>query len=57
MPLLYGLVEIVVIPIFALTAWRMGWTYASKNENLCVALLGNYQPSSVPSGDDAVLLN
>lgn len=46
-PLLYGLVEIVVIPIFAISAWRLGWTYAPKTENCLVALVKNYQPTAV----------
>jgi hypothetical protein len=45
-PLVYGLVEIVVIPIFALSCWRLGLTYAPPSENVCKALVGNYQPSS-----------
>ena len=32
-PLVYGIVEILVIPVFAITAWRLGWTYAPKSEN------------------------
>ena len=48
-PLLYGLVEIAVIPVFALAAWRLGWTYAPKSENCVVALVGNYQPTSEDS--------
>ena len=45
-PLVYGLVEIVVIPIFALSCWRLGLTYAPPSENVCKAIVGNYQPSS-----------
>ena len=49
-PLVYGIVEILVIPVFAITAWRLGWTYAPKSENCIVALVGNYQPT-VESGN------
>jgi len=45
-PLVYGLVEIVVIPVFALTAWKLGWTYAPPDDNVCAVAVGNYQPSS-----------
>ena len=46
-PLFYGIVEILLIPVFALTAWRIGWTYAPPSENICVALVGNFQPTAV----------
>jgi len=45
-PIAYGLVELTVIPLFALAAWRLGWTYAPRHENICVVLAGNYQPDS-----------
>ena len=45
-PLVYGIVEILVIPVFAMTAWRLGWTYAPKDENIFMVLAGNYQPKS-----------
>ena len=34
-PIFYGLVEIVCVPTFALLAWRLGWTYAPVDENVC----------------------
>ena len=43
-PLLYGMSELVLIPAFALIAWKCGLTYAPATEPLCVALAGNYQP-------------
>ena len=43
-PLVYGLAEVCVIPIFAIAAWRLGWTYAPRDEPPCAALVGNYQP-------------
>jgi len=52
-PLFYGIIEILVIPLFALTAWRVGWTYASPTENICVVLVGNYQPSAVEVAAEA----
>ena len=51
-PLTYGVVEILIIPVFALTAWRLGWTYAPTSENVCVALVGNYQPSADAREED-----
>ena len=52
-PLFYGMIEIMVIPLFALTAWRLGWTYAPKDENVCVVLVGNYQPTTSDELDEA----
>ena len=49
-PLVYGLCELVTIPLFAITAWRLGWTYAPKEENLCKVLVGNYQPGQQGEG-------
>ena len=43
-PLLYGMSELVLIPAFALIAWKCGLTYAPATEPLCVVLAGNYQP-------------
>ena len=45
-PLVYGLFEMIAIPVFALTAWRLGWTYAPRDENVCKVIVGNYQPGS-----------
>jgi predicted Na+-dependent transporter len=45
-PLVYGVVEVVVIPLFALCAWKLGWTYAPASESLCNAIVGNYQPQA-----------
>mmetsp|Transcript_46730 Transcript_46730/g.77348 ORF Transcript_46730/g.77348 Transcript_46730/m.77348 type:complete len:354 (+) Transcript_46730:112-1173(+) len=50
-PVFYGIIEIILIPLLALAAWKLGWTYAPAHENVCVALIGNYQPSkSCPVG-------
>lgn len=45
-PIVYGMAEMAIIPIFALMSWKVGWTYAPRNENLCVVLMGNYQPNA-----------
>jgi len=44
-PIFYGLVEIALIPIFAVAAWRAGWTYAPANENPLIVFVKNYQPA------------
>jgi len=43
-PLFYGLVEALLLPIFLLISWRLGMTYAPKNERIHRVLLKNYQP-------------
>ena len=49
-PIFYGLVEIACVPTFALIAWRLGWTYAPADENVCKVLSKNYQPAFAPDG-------
>ena len=59
-PIVYGMFEILVIPVFALAAWRLGWTYAPANTNVCVAIAGNFQPtqeSLLDSKQEALLDN
>jgi sodium/bile acid cotransporter 2 len=43
-PLYYGVIEILLIAIFALVAWQAGWTYAPRTTNLITCISGNYQP-------------
>ncbi|KAL1507603.1 hypothetical protein AB1Y20_007222 [Prymnesium parvum] len=45
-PLVYGMAEMALIPLFALFAWRAGWTYAPRDENICAVLVKNYQPDA-----------
>jgi len=49
-PIVYGMAEMALIPVFALAAWKLGWTYAPPQENICVCMVGNYQPEA--SGPD-----
>ncbi|KAG8459606.1 hypothetical protein KFE25_000962 [Diacronema lutheri] len=46
-PLYYGIIEIVLIAIFALAAWQLNWTYAPRTDNVLKCVAGNYQPDSV----------
>ena len=50
-PIVYGLVEIILIPAFALSCWKLGLTYAPPEENVCKAIVGNYQPSAADTGE------
>lgn len=43
-PLMYGIMEVFFVVIYAFAAWRLGWTYASPSDNICRVLLDNYQP-------------
>lgn len=51
-PLLYGFVEIVVIAIFVLVAWKVGWTYAPRNINILKCFAGNFQPDVLGKNDE-----
>merc|ERR1712083_2209 len=46
-PLYYGVVEIIVLPVFLLTAWKLGLTYAPPSDLLCKVIAGNYQPKAI----------
>lgn len=43
-PLYYGVVEILIIALFALLAWQADWTYAPRTHNLMKCTFGTYQP-------------
>ena len=45
-PIFYGIVEIICVPVFALTAWKLDWTYAKPNDNICKVLVLNHQPGT-----------
>lgn len=51
-PLYYGVVEIVLIALFALMAWQANWTYAPRTDNLVKCVLRNYQPG-IARGSEA----
>ena len=42
-PLFYGILEAIVIVIYCLWAWKVGWTKAPKDEKLCVILATSYE--------------
>jgi predicted Na+-dependent transporter len=50
-PFVYGIAELCVIPVFGVIAHQMGWTYAPRDENLCVAIGTSYQPSAERESD------
>jgi len=42
-PLFYGICEAVLLAIFCLGAWKVGWTKAPKDENICVVIATSYE--------------
>jgi len=42
-PLYYAFVEVVVLAIFCLWAWKAGWTYAPKDANLFKVIWSTFQ--------------
>jgi predicted Na+-dependent transporter len=42
-PLYYGIVEAVTLAIFCMTCWKIGWTKAPPQENVCVMIATSYE--------------
>jgi len=42
-PLYYGMVEAIGLAIFCIVCWKLGWTKAPTDENLCVVLYNSYE--------------
>ncbi len=42
-PLLYGLVEAGLLGCYCLISWKMGWTKAPRDEQICVVLTKTYE--------------
>jgi len=42
-PLFYGMVEAIILACFCIACWKMGWTKAPADENLCVVLYNSYE--------------
>jgi hypothetical protein len=42
-PLLYGIVEAVVIGLYCVWAWKVGWTKAPPNEKICTVITKSYE--------------
>jgi len=42
-PLLYGIVEAVVLGLYCLIVWKLGWTKAPKEEKICIVLTQTYE--------------
>lgn len=42
-PLFYGVMEAIVLGIYCVVAWKLGWTKAPSNENICVVIGKSYE--------------
>ena len=42
-PLFYGFVEALVIGLYCIWAWKVGWTKAPKDEKFCVMITKSYE--------------
>ena len=42
-PLFYGLMEMSAIGLYCLAAWKLGWTKAPKEENICIVMAESYE--------------
>ena len=45
-PLFYGVMEAIVLGIYCIVAWKLGWTKAPANENICVVIGKSYEIES-----------
>lgn len=44
-PLFYGVVEAVLIGVYCVFAWKMGWTKAPSDEKICIVIAKTYEVS------------
>jgi len=51
-PLLYGLVEAVVLGLYCLFAWKFGWTKAPSDEKICLVMAKTYEVDDEDDEDD-----
>ena len=42
-PLYYGIVEATLLAFYCLICWKIGWTKAPANENICVVIATSYE--------------
>jgi hypothetical protein len=51
-PLFYGIIEAVVIGIYCVWAWKVGWTKAPADENICVVISKTYEVDDDEEDED-----
>ena len=42
-PLYYGIIEAVVLGLYCVVAWKISWTKAPAEENVCVVVATSYE--------------
>ena len=42
-PLFYGLMEAIVLGIYCIIGWKLGWTKAPRDEKFCVVIVTTYE--------------
>ncbi len=52
-PLFYGLTEAIIIGIYCVWAWKVGWTKAPSNEKLCVIITKTYEVEGESEEEEA----
>jgi predicted Na+-dependent transporter len=53
-PLYYGIVEAVMLACFCLICWKVGWTKAPANDNLCKVISNSYEVEETPEAEPEV---
>jgi hypothetical protein len=53
-PFFYGLVEAIVVGVYCVIAWKIGWTKAPKNVSLWKAISTSYEIEAVEEGSEEV---
>lgn len=56
-PLYYGLVEAGLLGLYCLVAWKLGWTKAPRDEQICVVLTKTYEVEDVDEEEDENTVN
>ena len=51
-PVIYGLVEILAIGLYLVIAWKLGWSKAPKDENVCTVIRTSYEIHDVGDGEN-----
>mmetsp|Transcript_18364 Transcript_18364/g.39708 ORF Transcript_18364/g.39708 Transcript_18364/m.39708 type:complete len:515 (-) Transcript_18364:16-1560(-) len=53
-PLFYGLMEAIVLGIYCIIAWKLGWTKAPRDEKFCVMIVTTYEVDDDTERDEFV---
>lgn len=52
-PLFYGTVEAIVLAIYCVVGWKLGWSKAPKDEKVCTMLFTTYEIDDDSEHDEA----